>query len=71
MNKPIIEIDVHGLGTLDALREIQKESQSGGDRRVETYPFARDAVRDAVYNAIGHNCFMFGTPVQIRVKRKQ
>ena len=38
------------------------------DRRVETYPFARDAIREAVYNAIAHNCYMFGTPIQIRIE---
>lgn len=38
------------------------------DRRVETYPFAREAIREAVYNAIAHNCYMFGTPIQIRVE---
>lgn len=39
------------------------------DRRVEIYPFARDAVREAVYNAIAHNCYMFGTPIQIRIEK--
>ncbi len=38
------------------------------DRRVETYPFARQAIREAVYNTIVHNCYMFGTPVQIRIQ---
>lgn len=38
------------------------------DRRVETYPFAREAIREAVYNAIIHNCYMFGAPIQIRVE---
>lgn len=38
------------------------------DRRMETYPFARDAVREAVYNAIAHNCYMFGAPIQIRIE---
>ena len=38
------------------------------DRRVETYPYARDAIREAVYNAIAHTCYMFGTPVQIRIE---
>ena len=38
------------------------------DRRVETYPFARDAVREAVYNAIAHNCYMYGSPIQIRIE---
>ena len=36
------------------------------DRRVETYPFARNAIREAIYNAIAHNCYMYGTPIQIR-----
>ena len=38
------------------------------DRRVETYPFAREAVREAVYNAIIHNCYMYGSPIQIRIE---
>lgn len=38
------------------------------DKRVETYPFAREAIREAVYNAIAHNCYMFGTPIQIRIE---
>ncbi len=38
------------------------------DRRIETYPFARDAVREAVYNAIIHNCYMFGASIQIRIE---
>lgn len=41
------------------------------DRRVETYPYARDAIREAVYNAIAHNCYMFGTPIQIRIEDSQ
>ena len=31
------------------------------DRRVETYPFARNA----------HNCYMYGTPIQIRIEEEQ
>ena len=38
------------------------------DRRRETYPYAREAVREAVYNAIIHNCYMFGSPIQIRIE---
>ena len=38
------------------------------DKRVEDYPFAREAIREAVYNAIAHNCYMYGVPIQIRVK---
>ena len=38
------------------------------DRRTETYPFAREAIRESVYNAIAHNCYMFGAPIQIRIE---
>lgn len=37
------------------------------DVRVETYPYARDAIREAIFNAIAHNCYMFGSPIQIRI----
>ena len=37
------------------------------DTRIEEYPFSREAIREAVYNAIAHNCYMYGTPIQIRV----
>ena len=37
------------------------------DRRVEEYPFAREAIREAIYNAIAHNCYMYGAPIQIRI----
>lgn len=33
------------------------------DIRIEEYPFAREAIREAVYNAIAHNCYMYGTPI--------
>lgn len=35
---------------------------------METYPFVRDAIREAVYNAIAHNCYMYGSPIQIRIE---
>ncbi len=37
------------------------------DIRVEEYPFAREAIREAIYNAIAHNCYRYGTPIQIKV----
>lgn len=40
------------------------------DRRIETYPFDRNAIREAVYNAIVHNCYMFGVPIQIRIEEE-
>ena len=41
------------------------------DRRVETYPFAREAIREAVYNAIAHTCYMYGVPIQIRIEDEE
>lgn len=41
------------------------------DRRIETYPYARDALREAIYNAIAHNCYMYGIPIQIRINRDE
>lgn len=37
------------------------------EHRVETFPFAREAVHEAIFNAIIHNCYMYGTPIQIRI----
>lgn len=37
------------------------------DVRGEEYPFAREVICEAVYNAIAHNCYMYGMPIQIRV----
>lgn len=41
------------------------------DVRVEEYPFARDAILEAVYNAIAHNCYMYGVPIQIRIYEEE
>jgi len=38
------------------------------DTRVETYPFARDAVREAVFNALIHCNWTDNIPVQIRIE---
>lgn len=40
------------------------------DIRVETYPFAREAIREAIYNAIAQNCYMYGSPIQIRISEE-
>ena len=41
------------------------------DVRVETYPYARDAVHEAIFNALAHNCYMFGSPIQIRINEEE
>ena len=38
------------------------------DTRVETYPFAREAVREAVFNAIIHCNWAENVPVQIKIE---
>ena len=35
------------------------------------YPFARNAIREAIYNAIALNCYMYGTPIQIRIEEEK
>lgn len=36
--------------------------------RVETYPFPKDAVREALYNALVHSRWNAGIPIQIRIE---
>lgn len=50
------------------LKYLKAKITYENDKRVETYPFARDAIREAVYNALIHNVYMFGTPIQIRIE---
>ena len=38
--------------------------------RVETYPYAREAVREAVYNALIHCKWEDGIPIQIRIEEE-
>ena len=50
------------------LKYLKAKITYENDRRVETYPYARSAVREAIFNAIAHNCYMYGTPIQIRIE---
>lgn len=36
--------------------------------RIETYPFPKDAVREALYNALIHSCWASGVPIQVRIE---
>lgn len=38
------------------------------DVRIETYPFPRDGVREAVYNAVIHKFYPANIPIQIRIE---
>lgn len=55
-------IDLIYLKYLKASISYHKET------RVETYPFAREAVREAVYNALIHCNWADNVPVQIRIE---
>lgn len=46
---------------------MRAEISYEGDVRVETYPYPRAAIREAVYNAIGHKLYSMLTPIQISV----
>ena len=41
------------------------------DIRTETYPFAREAVREAVFNALCHSDWAAGVPVQVRIEENR
>lgn len=55
-------IDLIYLKYLKAAISYHKET------RVETYPFARDAVREAVFNALIHCNWADNIPIQIRIE---
>lgn len=55
-------IDLIYLKYLKAAVSYYKET------RVETYPFARDAVREAVFNALIHCNWADNVPIQIRIE---
>ena len=60
---------VNASKVIDLIFQMYLKAKIGyeHDVRVEEYPFAREAIREAVYNAIAHNCYMYGAPIQIRV----
>ncbi len=60
---------VNASKVIDLIYQMYLKAKIGyeHDVRVEEYPFAREAIREAVYNAIAHNCYLYGTPIQIRV----
>lgn len=55
-------IDLIYLKYLKAVVSYYKET------RVETYPFARDAIREAVFNALIHCNWADNVPIQIRIE---
>ena len=38
------------------------------DIRIETYPFPREAIREAIYNALIHNNYAESIPIQVRIE---
>ena len=49
------------------LKYLRGKISYEGVTRVETYPFEYDAVREGIYNALIHNVYMTGSPIQIRI----
>ncbi len=49
------------------LKYLKGAVSYSGINRVETYPFPRAAVREAILNALVHTCYASGIPMQIRV----
>lgn len=71
--------EVHGSLILQAdrvidliyLKYLKAAITYDKDIRVETYPFAREAVREAVFNALCHSNWADSIPVQIRIEEEQ
>ena len=53
------------------LKYLKPRIDYAPDRRSETYPFPGAAVREAVFNALAHNAYMFGVPIQIRISDEE
>ncbi len=51
---------VNASKVIDLIYQMYLKAKIGyeHDVRVEEYPFAREAIREAVYNAIAHNCYI-------------
>jgi len=65
------------LNTADKILDIiylkylkAKITYERGVRR-ETYPYAYPAVREAIFNALVHNCYMYGSPIHVRINEDE
>ena len=52
------------------LKYLKASISYDNEIRVETYPYAREAVREAVYNALIHCKWEDGIPIQIRIEEE-
>ena len=56
--------------TLTSLKYLKASISYDKEVRVETYPYAREAVREAVYNALIHCKWEDGIPIQVRIENE-
>ena len=66
----MIKIDDKAIDLI-FLKYLKAKNSYEHDKRVETYPYARAAVRDPIFNALAHNCYMYGSPIQVRIEAGQ
>jgi ATP-dependent DNA helicase RecG len=50
------------------LKYLKAKISYEGESRVETYPYPRASIREAIYNAICHKAYRAQIPIQIRVE---
>ena len=66
INSPLVTLPDKVVDTL-YLKFFKALISYEGIQRIETYPFPREAIREAVANAIVHKDYSSGNPIQIRV----
>jgi ATP-dependent DNA helicase RecG len=50
------------------LKYLKADISYRGVTRVETYPYPKEAIREAIYNAVAHKAYHEQIPIQIRVQ---
>ncbi|MCD8206084.1 MAG: putative DNA binding domain-containing protein [Clostridia bacterium] len=61
----------HTIVDLIYLKFLKAKISYENDRRVETYPYDREALREAIFNALIHNRYEAGIHIQIRIEEER